>query len=105
MVARNADSLVSDPRPQLLGMNTIELTTWLSGALGISSAQAPLRARQLYHWLYARGAITPADMTTLPKSLRLMIANHAEITRPTLVAEQISRDGTRKWLLRFTDGR
>lgn len=91
-------------KPRLLGMNLVHLAEWLEGTLGESAATAPLRARQLYHWLYVRGAASPSEMTSLPKELRLAIEAHAEIGRPSIVAEQLSCDGTRKWLLRFPDG-
>lgn len=91
-------------KQRLLGMNHMQLAEWLHDALGEPVRTASMRARQLYHWLYVRGVGLVSEMTSLPKELRLAIASHAEIGRPSIVTEQVSRDGTRKWLLRYPDG-
>jgi 23S rRNA (adenine2503-C2)-methyltransferase len=88
----------------LVGMSRPELTEWLL-RLGEPAEVASLRARQLYHWLYVRGETAPSRMTTLPKHLRELLEEHADLARPIVVAEQTAHDGTRKWLLRFRDGR
>ena len=47
-------------------------------------------------------------MTTLPKDLRAALAERFTLDRPEVAAEQVSVDGTRKWLLRLPgeiDGR
>ena len=62
-------------------------------------------ARQLWHWLYHQGVTDPAVMTTLPKGLRERVAERYRNDRLRVVAAQLSADGTRKWLLRLTDGR
>lgn len=100
---RSAEHALASPKPRLVGMASSELAAWLE-TIGEPRGTAGLRAGQIYHWLYARGASAASQMTTLPKRLREAIDEHAEIGRPTIVAEQASRDGTRKWLLRFTDG-
>ena len=73
--------------------------------LGAAERSAAMRARQLWHWLYHRGATTFDEMTTLPQDLRTGLAERYRIGRPAIVDQQISADGTRKWLLRFADGR
>ncbi|MDW8123197.1 MAG: 23S rRNA (adenine(2503)-C(2))-methyltransferase RlmN [Geminicoccaceae bacterium] len=87
----------------LLGLDRGELEAWLL-AHGEPPATVRMRARQLFHWLYARGAGDAEAMTTLPKSLRRRLAEEACFERPRIVTEQLSADGTRKWLLRFSDG-
>ncbi len=62
------------------------------------------RARQLWHWIYHRGATDFAAMTSLAKDFRARLAESFAIERPAIVAAQHSVDGTRKWLLRFADG-
>jgi 23S rRNA (adenine2503-C2)-methyltransferase len=64
----------------------------------------PFRARQLWHWIYHRGATDFAQMTSLSKAFRDRLAEHYEIRRPTVAHSLASLDGTRKWLLRFIDG-
>ncbi len=87
----------------LVGMDRAQLRAWLEGE-GLGPAEAKLRAHQLYHWLYARGARCAAEMSNLPKALRQLVDERAEIARPEVVVEQTSADGTRKWLLRYPDG-
>jgi 23S rRNA (adenine2503-C2)-methyltransferase len=62
------------------------------------------RARQLWHWIYHRGATDFALMTTLAKSFRAELAEGFVVSRPQVTSEQAALDGTRKWLLRFPDG-
>ena len=64
----------------------------------------PFRARQLWHWIYHRGVTDFAVMTNLAKGFRERLAERYELGRPRIAAAQMSRDGTRKWLLRFVDG-
>ncbi len=90
------------PRARLIGRSRAELAALL-GALGEPERQAGLRARQLWHWLYHRGARDFAAMTTLPVGLRDRLEEACSIARPEVVSEQVSSDGTRKWLLRFDD--
>ncbi|MDP6951978.1 MAG: 23S rRNA (adenine(2503)-C(2))-methyltransferase RlmN [Alphaproteobacteria bacterium] len=67
--------------------------------------EKPFRAKQLWHWLYWRGARQFDDMANIPKSLRASLAERYTLARPDVSALQQSDDGTRKWLLRFADGR
>ena len=87
----------------LIGRSRAELAELLVD-LGEPPARAVMRARQLWHWLYQRGARDFAAMTSLPGALRARLAERCEIARPTVALEQRSSDGTRKWLLRFADG-
>jgi len=94
----------SPVKPALLGWSRSELAEWLLQR-GERKEVVSLRARQLFHWLYVRGETAPSRMTSLPKHLRELLEEHADLARPTVVAEQSARDGTRKWVLRFRDGR
>ena len=60
-----------------------------------------MRVQQLWHWIYVRGAREFAEMTNVSKELRAALEAHFTLARPEIVAEQISADGTRKWLLRL----
>ena len=64
----------------------------------------PFRARQLWHWIYHRGAADFAQMTSLSKVFRDRLAERYELRRPAVSHALTSVDGTRKWLLRFADG-
>ncbi|HTI85401.1 MAG TPA: 23S rRNA (adenine(2503)-C(2))-methyltransferase RlmN [Alphaproteobacteria bacterium] len=83
----------------LVGMTREQLTEEIVG-LG----EAPFRARQLWHWIYHRGERDFAAMTTLAKDFRAKLAEHFTLARPEAVRDDISSDGTRKWLFRFADG-
>ncbi len=62
------------------------------------------RARQVLRWLWIRHASSFEEMTDLPATLRETLAHRFEIARPELIAREVSRDGTRKYLWRFADG-
>ena len=58
-------------------------------------------SRKLWHWLYVRGVSDFADMQNISRDMRELLDRHFNIARPEIVEEQISNDGTRKWLFRF----
>jgi 23S rRNA (adenine2503-C2)-methyltransferase len=64
----------------------------------------PFRARQLWHWIYHRGVTDFGVMTNLAKGFREQLTERFVLGRPYVATAQASRDGTRKWLLRFPDG-
>ncbi len=71
---------------------------------GLEPKQAKLRAKQLWHWIYHRGATDFATMTDIAKTQHPWLAARFVVARPEVVTAQVSTDGTRKWLLRSTDG-
>ena len=71
---------------------------------GLDAKQAKLRAKQVFHWLYHRGVTDFAAMTDIAKTMRPWLAERFYIGRPDVVEAQHSTDGTRKWLLRTSDG-
>jgi 23S rRNA (adenine2503-C2)-methyltransferase len=87
-------------KPSLVGLSRAELAAALTG-IGIPERQAKMRVAQLWHWLYIRGATDFDAMTNVSKDLRAELARHFVLSRPEIVTEQVSDDGTRKWLLRF----
>jgi 23S rRNA (adenine2503-C2)-methyltransferase len=91
---------VAPARPSLIGMSRAELAGAL-GALGVPEAQRAMRVRQLWHWIYFRGATSFDAMTSVSKEVRGALAGRFSLERPEVVAEQVSVDGTRKWLLRL----
>ncbi|HSG94700.1 MAG TPA: 23S rRNA (adenine(2503)-C(2))-methyltransferase RlmN, partial [Afifellaceae bacterium] len=60
-----------------------------------------MRSAQLWHWLYVRGARDFNQMTNVSKVLRNSLYERYSLALPQIVSEQISVDGTRKWLLQF----
>lgn len=66
--------------------------------------QKPFRAKQLWQWIYNKGETDFDKMSSLSKDFRALLKENYMVTHPTIVTEQISTDGTRKWLMRFHDG-
>ncbi len=82
----------------LLGLSKEDVQSALA-TIGVKEKQLRMRANQLWHWLYFRGTTDFNDMTTMSLSLREELKEHFTIERPDIVSEQISVDGTRKWLM------
>jgi len=91
---------LSPEKPSLAGMTKDELIIALRSA-GVPEAQTKMRAAQLWNWVYARGAQDFAALSNIAKGLRADLETHLTLARPEIAAEQISEDGTRKWLLRL----
>jgi 23S rRNA (adenine2503-C2)-methyltransferase len=91
---------VPPAKPSLVGLTRAALAEAL-GAIGVKPAQQKMRVQQLWHWMYVRGAQSFDQMTSVSKELQAELDNHYTLARPEVVAEQISVDGTRKWLLRL----
>ena len=93
----------SDGRIDLTGLPRSRIAEIFVQA-GLDAKQAKLRAKQVYHWLYHRGATEFAAMTDIAKTMRPWLMERFVIARPEVVEAQHSKDGTRKWLLRTADG-
>ena len=91
---------VAPDKPSLVGLTRAQLGAVL-GAIGVPEAQRKMRVQQLWHWIYFRGFTEFDLMTSLSKDLRAALAEKFTLARPEVVAEQVSVDGTRKWLLRL----
>ncbi|MFD1703292.1 23S rRNA (adenine(2503)-C(2))-methyltransferase RlmN [Methylopila henanensis] len=86
--------------PSLVGLTRAGLSAALA-SIGVPERQLKMRAAQLNHWLHNRGASDFGAMTNVSKDLRAALAQAFTLARPEIVSEQISVDGTRKWLLRM----
>lgn len=62
------------------------------------------RASQVLKWIHQYRVCDFDSMSNLSKSLRTKLAEMAEIRPPEIVSDQLSKDGTRKWLLRVDSG-
>ncbi len=92
------------PKACLAGMTRAALADRL-GDLGVPERQRRMRVSQLWGWTYVRGVTDFELMTDIAKELRGELAAHFTLARPEIVTEQVSVDGTRKWLLRLADGK
>jgi 23S rRNA (adenine2503-C2)-methyltransferase len=94
---------VEGARVNLVGLSRAGIGQALAAA-GLDEKQAKLRAKQLWHQIYNRGATEFGAMSDIAKPQRAWLAERFVIARPEVVVEQVSTDGTRKWLLRTHDG-
>jgi 23S rRNA (adenine2503-C2)-methyltransferase len=97
---RPLERYAAPAQPSLVGMPRAMLAQALA-AIGVPEGQHRMRVQQIWHWLYVRGAQDFDAMTTLSKDLRATLAQRFTLARPPIAAEQISVDGTRKWLIQL----
>ena len=83
----------------LLGLDRFALQEYFV-ALGVKE----FHARQVLKWVYQRGVTDFSEMTDLGLSLRQTLSERAMLALPEKAGEQISEDGTWKWLFRLEDG-
>ena len=95
-----ADVALVAEKPSLAGLGREGLRTALASA-GVPDKQLRMRVNQLYSWLYVRGVPNFDAMTDVAKDLRAALSQRYSLARPEVVNEQVSIDGTRKWLLRL----
>ncbi len=93
----------ADPRVNLVGLSREAIRDAL-GAAGMEARQAKLRAKQIWHQVYNRGATGFEAMSDIAKPQRAWLSERFKLARPNVVVEQVSTDGTRKWLLKTDDG-
>ena len=93
-------SYVAPSKPSLVGLSRTQLAEALA-TLGLPPAQCKMRVQQIWHWLYVRGATRFDQMTSISKEMHVALDAKFTLDRPQVVAEQISADGTRKWLMRL----
>jgi 23S rRNA (adenine2503-C2)-methyltransferase len=87
-------------KPSLAGLGREGLKAALA-SIGVPDKQLRMRVGQLWSWLYARGVTSFDDMSNVSKDVRAELQAAFTLERPEIVTEQVSTDGTRKWLLRL----
>ncbi len=87
-------------KPSLAGLTRAGLADALRD-LGIPEREIRMRVSQLWHWIYFRGVDDFHAMLNVSKALRQTLDEAFTLALPEVVAEQVSTDGTRKWLLRL----
>ena len=90
---------VEQTKANLLGFSRKQLESFFS-QLG----EKPFRASQLLRWIHQRGVTDFDDMTDMSKTLREKLKLIAEVTPPSVDYENISADGTRKWVMQMQGG-
>ncbi len=86
-------------KADLKGLDTREIEAW-AVRLGLEA----YRGRQIRHWLLGRLADSFEEMTDIPKSIRVLLEDNANISHLEQVKALVSTDGTRKYLFKLNDG-
>ena len=88
----------------LSGLTRAELASALVEAEVVRPEKARMRAGQLWRWMHHYGLTDFAAMTDVAKETRAALAERFVLSRPEVVERQVSKDGTRKWLIRMAPG-
>src|SRR3569623_1860969 len=91
------------PRRTSLGGRSKPQLREALGGIGLDEREAKMRASQLWNWIYVNGVTDFERMSNIQKGFRRKLADTFLLDRPEIVTEQVSVDGTRKWLFRFRD--
>ena len=90
-------------KKNIVGMSRNDLSVALS-LTGTEPKNLKMRQNQIWSWVYQKGIKDFDLMSNMSKEYRNTLKKSFEITRPSVVRKQISKDGTRKYLLRLQDG-
>ncbi len=89
--------------PNMIGLRREALAAELA-RIGTPEKQIKMRVGQIWQWIYHKGATSFDEMTNLSRDYRALLAGNFALDRPEVVTRQVSRDGTRKYLLRIAGG-
>jgi len=92
------------PRPNITGMTRDELRAAIVTAGVAPPEKARMRASQVWRWVHHYGVTDFGAMTDVAKETRAALADAFSLARPEIVERQVSKDGTRKWLIRTAPG-
>ena len=90
-------------KTSLVGLTLAEMRDVVI-ALGVDPKKAKMRAQQVWRWLYFFGAQDFDMMTDIGKELRAQLQALHTLDRPEVIERLVSKDGTRKWLIRSAPG-
>src|SRR5262249_27226357 len=103
-LSRAPQATPAPTRPNLSGLSRAELAQILVEAEVVRPDKARMRASQLWRWIHRHGVPDFAAMSDVAKEARAALADKFSLARPEIVERQVSRDGTRKWLIRMAPG-
>ncbi|WP_245423933.1 23S rRNA (adenine(2503)-C(2))-methyltransferase RlmN [Methylovirgula sp. 4M-Z18] len=99
-IAQPIPAAAQASRPSLAGLTRAGLADALRG-VGVPEREIKMRTGQLWHWIYFHGVTSFDTMLNVSKVLRATLADHFTLARPEVTSAQVSKDGTRKWLIRM----
>jgi 23S rRNA (adenine2503-C2)-methyltransferase len=94
----------SESKRNLAGLTRKQLAAALVDSGVAPEAKAKMRATQLWRWIHHYGVTGFDRMSDISKEMRASLAEHFVVARPEVVERQVSKDGTRKWLIRMAPG-
>ncbi len=100
---RTTSSQRDAQRPSLAGASRDALADALR-RVAVPEREIRMRVAQLWQWIYGHGLTSFDGMLNVARPLRARLSEHYTLERPAIVSEQVSIDGTRKWLIRLDDG-
>ena len=87
-------------KTKLIGLSSDELTSEM-----LKIGEKPFKAKQIWNWIYAAGVKDFSEMSNISKITREKLSQNYSIQRAAISQDLISADGTRKWLIKFSDCR
>ena len=94
---------MTDKQTDLIGLTQEEIFGSLISNKLITEKEKS-RAKQIWHWIYHHGETNINEMTTISNDLRQEISKLYKVERPLIEENQLSKDGTQKWLIKLEDG-
>jgi 23S rRNA (adenine2503-C2)-methyltransferase len=88
----------------LSGLTRSQLQAALVAAAVVPADKARMRASQVWRWMHQAGVTEFSAMTNVARETQVRLADAFTIARPEVVERQVSKDGTRKWLIRTAPG-
>ena len=102
--APDADKAQATGPSNLSGLTRDQLKAALVETGACEPSKAKMRAAQIWRWVHNFGVTDFAAMSDIAKDTRALLGDQFTLARPEVVERQISRDGSRKWLIRFAPG-
>ena len=90
-------------RIRLPGMSRTQIADALR-EMGVEAKKVRMRSSQIFQWIYHHGVTDFDQMTNIAKAFRTQLAEAFTLERPEIVERQVSKDGTRKYLIRMAPG-
>jgi len=102
----SAPGVIATPQApvNLSGLTRSQLQTALVAADVVPADKARMRASQIWRWIHQAGVTEFSAMTNVARETQTRLAAAFTIARPEVVERQVSKDGTRKWLIRTAPG-
>jgi 23S rRNA (adenine2503-C2)-methyltransferase len=88
----------------LAGLTRPQLQAALVESGVVEPGKAKMRTSQVWRWVHNFGVTDFSGMTDIAKDTRARMEQAFVLKRPEVVERQVSRDGTRKWLIRYAPG-